>query len=99
MKHIQNPVHYPKFRHIQAYSHHIETYAAILRTLLILHIKNFTILRILIYLASVTHSRPVYFGIFWHIQSYSIITVIIPLTFFLHFDLKYFSSKFEKTCF
>ena len=43
--------------------------------------------------------NPVYLGTFRHIRAYSIMIVIIALTFFFYFNRTYFSMKFKKACF
>ena len=125
MIHIQNPVYYCKFRHVQAYSRllrHIQPYCGIFKTLRnscifrtlpysetwhiqntryihnslklcsgifrtlcnarILtpcHVQNFAIFRILAYLGPEAYSE---YCLFKHIQAYSIMIVVITLTFF-----------------
>ena len=133
MIHIQNLVHYLKFRHVQAYSRPSQPYSAILwhiqNSVELLHIQNHATLRILAYLGPKicrTLSRHIlaysehienaaiiqdfaifrvlaYLGpkaylescLYRHIQAYSII-VTTTLTFFFHFDLIDFSTKFKK---
>ena len=57
------------------------------------HIWKFAIFRILAYLVPKSCSE---FCLFRHIQASSIMIVTITLTFFFHFNLKCFSTKFKK---
>ena len=57
------------------------------------HIQKFGIFR------SETYIESCCLGTFWNICAYSIMLVIITLTSFFHFSLKYFSTKFKKTYF
>ena len=129
--HIQNPVYYRKFRHIQAYLRPVQRYSGklwhIYNPLQLLHIQNPAIFRMQAYLEPKIYANFCQ-GIFWHIQNarilrtlpyselghiqdrvifrilfiqaqiYSIMIVIITLTFF-HFDHTFFSTKFKKICF
>ena len=75
MIHIQNPVCYCKFRHIQAYSRPIQTYSAILWCGMFRTLCNSCIFRTLPYSESwhIKNPRQIYSelcrGIFWHIQN------------------------------
>ena len=60
------------------------------------HLQTFAIFRILGYLGPVAYSEFCLLGTFRHIQTYSIMIVIITLTFFFHFNLTYFSMKSKK---
>ena len=79
-------------RHILAYPEHCVTLAYWKPC----HIQNFAMFRILAYLGPEAYSES-YLLIFRYIQAYSIMIVIITLTFFFHFNLTYFSTKSKKT--
>ena len=79
-------------RHILAYSKRCVTLACWEPC----HIPNFPILRILACLGPKEYSEPC---VFRHIQAYSIMIVIITLTFIFHFKLTYFSKTFKRHLF
>ena len=66
MIHIQNPVYYRKFRHIQAYLPPVQRYSGklwhIYNPLQLLHIENPAIFRTWAYLGPSHIQNPVYIG-------------------------------------
>ena len=91
--------HIWNLRYIQNF---VKAYSGIFRTLC-----NAFILRTLPYLElchiqdiSVLSNPGIFRTLFIQAyQAYSIMIVIITLTFYFHFNLTYFSTKFKKTCF
>ena len=93
MWHIQRILSFIVNSGILSHKNFIKIYSGVFRTLFnahilrTCHIQNFAIFRILAY------SEPY---LFRYVQAYSIVVVIITLTFFFLFYLKYFWTKFKR---
>ena len=127
MIHIQNPVYYRKFRHIQAYSRPAQTYSpincgilnfcvtfaysepyhilkpGIFRTRDILR----TLLRYILTFSARQNARILktlsYLELYYHIQNFGAFRTqgifrILLSCLYWHFNLTYFSTKFQETC-
>ena len=93
MWHIQRILSFIVNSGILSHKNFIKIYSGVFRTLFnahilrTCHIQNFAIFRILAY------SEPYLFS---YVQAYSIVVVIITLTFFFLFYLKYFWTEFKR---